>query len=232
MQDNDIQALVAYCKSNLDLASLDISEEYHYQSLPLCVIDAVYSINSNYTSTQNVVSRFCTGLGLHKICEIHPPPIVDQLSITDFIRFQNQHGVTEMATAIYRNRQRTSTRNGILKAEAVLRFSQALQNFEVEYFQDVHEVLANAAFESAIQKIPGQSSGISLRYFYMLAGSSDYIKPDRMVFRFIESAIHRVPSIEECHTALVEVSRILGDEHARLSPRTLDNLIWKQQRAQ
>lgn len=94
-------------------------------------------------------------------------------------------GVNGMAKQVYQNRQRTSTRNGILKAEAILRFAQITHEYGVEYLQDVEKILGNAEFEAEITHIPGQRSGISLRYFYMLAGSEDFIKPDRMINRFV-----------------------------------------------
>ena len=40
--------------------------------------------------------------------------------------------------------------------------------------------------ETEIMQIPGQKSGLSLRYFYMLAGDDSFAKPDRHVLRFIK----------------------------------------------
>jgi hypothetical protein len=70
-----------------------------------------------------------------------------------------------MADEVFQNRQRTSTRNGILKADAVFRVSNLLHHHQVEYLQDVHQILGEPRFEAAFQAIPGQTSGISLRYF-------------------------------------------------------------------
>ncbi|MEJ1959689.1 MAG: hypothetical protein WDM70_09960 [Nitrosomonadales bacterium] len=89
-----------------------------------------------------------------------------------------------MAVDVYRNRQRTSARNGILKADAVNRFAAVLRKYNIEYLQDISEALGNTALERDIRSIPGQTSGISLKYFFMLAGSDDLIKPDRMILAF------------------------------------------------
>jgi hypothetical protein len=40
-----------------------------------------------------------------------------------------------------------------------------------------------------IETIPGQGSGISFKYFSMLAGNGNYVKPDRMVKRFVADAL-------------------------------------------
>ncbi|MEO6062627.1 MAG: hypothetical protein ABIQ99_11885 [Thermoflexales bacterium] len=135
-----------------------------------------------------------------------------------------------MAKTVYKNSQRTSTRSGILKSEAALRFGQVLQQYGVDYSQDTNKILGNASFESEIARIPGQHSGISLRYFYMLSGSTDYVKPDRMVMRFIQLATGRIPSIQEGNDVVVGACAILAKDYPRLTPRALDSLIWRFQR--
>jgi hypothetical protein len=228
----EIRAIAEFCKAKLDLRNATLPDEYGYQSLPLCIIDAVFSIGVRYTGTRNTVSKFCRHCGLNETSQVRPPNIATQLSIADFIAIYDRYGVTGMAEKIYQNRQRTSSDNGILKAEAVLEFARTLRRFEVNYFQDMGKVFENPDFEVAIKKIRGQGSGLSLRYFYMLAGSDDYVKPDRMLARFIESAIHRSLTIEESHDVIVGASKLLAEEYPHLTPRALDHLIWKYQRRQ
>jgi hypothetical protein len=232
MHSDDIKAVAEFCKAKLALANARLPDQYSYQSLPLCVIDAVFSIGVNYISTRNTVTRFCKYFGINQINKIRPPAIADQLSITEFINLYNQYGVEVMAERVYQNLQRTSTRNGISKSEAVLRFSQALLRFGVDYFQDVNKILGNPSFESVIRRIPGQGSGLSLWYFYMLAGSDNYVKPDRMITRFILSATGKSLSIEESQTAVVGACEILVEDYPHLTPRMLDHLIWEYQRKQ
>lgn len=195
------------------------------------MIDAVFSIGVNYASTRNVVIRFCEYFGIERVSKNRPPEIAEQLSIKDFLAIYQEYGVSRMTEEVYCNRQRTSTHNGILKSEAVLRFSQVLESHHCNYFQDIEAVIGDKSFEDQIQQIPGQSSGISLRYFYMLAGSDNYIKPDRMIARFIYSALNRKLSIEESHAVIVEAHKILVQEYPFLTLRDLDHAIWNYQRA-
>ena len=51
-------SLCTACESVLDLSSASLSASYYYDSLPYCVIDAVFSIGVKYTSTQNVVKNY------------------------------------------------------------------------------------------------------------------------------------------------------------------------------
>ncbi|MDA0243762.1 MAG: hypothetical protein OT477_10140 [Chloroflexi bacterium] len=218
---NDIQKVIELCQSKLDLTAVVQMDEYGYASLPLCVIDTVFSIGARYSSTENTVNRFCQYVGLEP---------TNFMPLSDMLRLYEEHGIEGMANDVYQNRQRTSTRNGILKSEAVLRFSQVLHQFGVNSRENVGIVLGNPAFEAAIQEIPGQRSGISLRYFYMQVGSEKHIKPDRMIIRFIESAIGRTPTIEESHDILVGACALLTEKHPSLTPRRVDNLIWQYQR--
>lgn len=226
---DEIALLAEFCRASLDLESVRTSDEYGYSSLPLCVIDAVFSIGVNYASTRNTIDRFCEYFHVSKTSAITPPNISGQLSISKFLQINSEQGIEGMARNVYQNLQRTSSRNGILKAEAVARFSEVLMQFEVNYLQDVEKVLGNHNFESAITKIPGQRSGISLRYFYMLAGAENYVKPDRMVMRFLKSVLGRFPSMDESQRMIVGACEILSKDYPELNPRALDHQIWLYQ---
>lgn len=230
LKDSEIAALVDLCRAKLPLAA-GYSGDVPYHSLPLCVIDAVFSINARYEAAENAVKRFCEYFSLPCRCE-EIPPQAEQLSVADFVRLYDDYNPSEMAAEVYQNRQRTSTRNGILKADAVLRFSKVLQRFQVDYYQDTQKIVGRSTFESAIAKIPGQGSGISTLYFYMRIGEQGYVKPDRMIERFISSAIHRTLSIEESADALIRAQRILVKQYPHLTPRGLDALIWTYQRGE
>ncbi|MEO8396064.1 MAG: hypothetical protein ABI700_23930 [Chloroflexota bacterium] len=230
-QENDIQQLIAHCHASLDMTSLKVAEEYGYANLPLCVIDAVFSIGVNYKSTENTINRFCNHFGISKLIAegVENQP---EFSIADFIQLYEENSIEFMTRQIYRNSQRTSTRNGILKAEAALRVAETLAKFDVNYTPDVAKVINAPAFEVAFRQIPGQRSGISLRYFYMLAGSEENIKPDRMIMRFIQTAVGRRANVDECHLLLVETCRRLSVDYPELTPRALDHQIWQFQRIQ
>jgi len=226
----DIQNFVYYCKTKLNFSSLTPIEEYGYHNLPLCIIDAVFSIGVLYTSTENTVEHFCDYFGVTRLREKELAPTSEQLSVSEFLQLHKGLTLPEMAEKVYQNKQRTSTRNGILKAEAVYLFTKVVQSFGAEYLQDVDRILGNELFEAEIAKIPGQSSGLSTRYFYMLAGDENFIKPDRMIRRFVYSAIQRELSFNECQELLVAAHAELVKEYPSLTPRSLDHLIWLYQR--
>ena len=163
---SEIFAIIEQAKRVLPLSLAKLSDEYFYQSLPLCIIDAVFSIGVKYDSTRKVVIRYCEQTS--QLCirvGIDFPSQNEQESISSFCKRPEQFDLNLMADNVYKNRQRTSTRNGILKAEAVLKFAKVLQTFGVEYFQDLAKVISDPKFDSALRAIPGQKSGISIQYF-------------------------------------------------------------------
>ena len=217
--------LAEYCKNHLDLSSPK-ETEYGYAHLPLSVIDAVFSIGVRYTAVQNTIARFCEFAGISPTGTRSPS---EQLSISDFLLIHESNGTQGMARRVYQNRQRTSTRNGILKSEAVYRFAKVLAQFGAETLQDMPRVQAFPDFETEIKTIPGQRGGISLQYFYMLTGDEHTIKPDRMVARFIEQAIQERYNPQQMTHLVIETCRVLQTEFPHLTPRSLDHLIWSHQ---
>lgn len=232
-QDFEAAVIAEHARKVLNWENATLSESYFYQSLPLCVIDSVYSIGANYTSTLNTVETYCR----HKELRRHRnddsyPNTCSQLSISEFCADLEAHSIKDRANLLFRNNQRTSTTGAsIPKAEAVLRFSIVLRDFGVDYFQDLDIVRSSQEFEDSVKSIPGQRSGISLRYFWMLTGSDEYIKPDRMIFRFIESALQRKIDIIEAETLVKDAASLLKLSSPTVTARLLDHMIWQHERA-
>ena len=62
----DAERLASACERIFPLESLTLGPSYYYDSLPLCLIDAVFSIGVKYSSTQNVVKHYCSYYGLRE----------------------------------------------------------------------------------------------------------------------------------------------------------------------
>ena len=88
------------------------------------------------------------------------------------------------------NRQRTSTRNGILKAEAVLHEARILEDEGVGVPADLSEAGPERLdhLQRRWSTVTGQGSGVSWRAFSMLVGLPE-VKPDRMIRRFAATAL-------------------------------------------
>jgi hypothetical protein len=226
--------LIESLRSKLDLSQPLNPEEYAYQSLPLCILDAVFSINAKYESTRNVVERYCRHYRLRQVRRdtLCLPPVEEQEPISAFVEKITNLGPEKFAGTVLANRQRTSTKSGIMKSEAALRFAQVLKLHKVEYFQDVEKIQGKEDFENAVKAIPGQRTGITVRYFYMLAGSDDFVKPDRMILGFLREQTGRSCNPDQAQELLGRAADALKPEYPHLTTKTLDHHIWMYQRQQ
>ncbi|WP_170335518.1 hypothetical protein [Ruegeria arenilitoris] len=210
------------------LKPLPLPAEFFYASLPLCVIDAVFSIGVTYTSTANTVARFCERQGWTMSLAPDAPRSTGEHTISEFLALFDGLTAEQMADDLFGNRQRTSTRSGILKAEAVRQYAEALQANGIEDFGDMTETRLTM-IKKQVRDIPGQGSGISFDYFRMLAGNDNLIKPDRMVQRYVAKALKMKPehvTPEFARAVLQNAILVLTERGCNWSPRQLDYAIW------
>ncbi len=133
-----------------------------------------------------------------------------------------------MAGEVLGNRGRTSTRGGILKADAAVRYTEILADAGVQRLGDLADLLADpdilAKIEGALRTVPGHGSGARLSYLWMLGGDDQHIKPDRMVLRWLSNHIGRAVGVPEARALLPQVA-----DHLGCTPWELDHAIWRRQ---
>jgi hypothetical protein len=195
--------------------------------LSLCVLDAVWSISANYDSVVTpLVVRFAAA---HRIGD----PVVspDQIPASDPLPASTLAGYEVDQLTELTNLQRTSSKNGVLKADAVIQFARILCDNGIDTLADVNALLADIGrlkeVEKSLSAVPGHGSfGVRVSYLWMLAGDDDRIKPDRMVLRWLKQFIQD-PTVAEAHDLIVsiapEVSRRLGRP---VTPWAIDHAIW------
>lgn len=207
-----------------------LADEYRYASLPLCVVDAVFSIGVRYTSTQKVVSNLCEYAGWTRFFASLEARGAGEYGIGDLNSMFDKFGAEGMAESVFQNRQRTSSRSGILKAEAVLLYCRTLIKAGINDFPDL-DVERREYAEAIILGLPGQSSGIAFDYFMMLAGDDNLIKPDRMVQRYVAHALDldSVPQPRQAAILVRLAAKELRTRGQLWTPLSLDNAIWRHQ---
>lgn len=225
-----VERLADYIEA-IGLTPAEDTEAYRYASLPLCVIDAVFSIGVTYDSTVATVGRVCDRLGWPRLASSRAGRGAGPQGLADLLDAHAGLTAEEAAERLYGNRQRTSTKSGILKAEAVRLFAEALRTAGIDSFADITPDRMELA-EALVLGLPGQGSGIAFDYFRMLAGDDSFIKPDRMVLRFVATALDL--SAEPNPRLSSVLVRLAARELARRghdwTPRTLDYAIWVRQR--
>lgn len=224
---NEHKLVTQHFDNCIDVSRYTLTPEYDYGCVPLCVIDSVFSMGIRYANVIKIVDRVCKTMNITKAYEKEKQ---SPIATSWFLEQISERTPDDLAEELF-SRHRTSPKNGILKAEAVVRFMRVLKEFGVEHLNDVNKVVDSVAFERTILAIPGQTSGICLKYFLMLAGDSELIKPDRMIIRFLTSALNRPVNLYEAVGLVRGACDELKQKHDFMTPKILDNLIWQYQRS-
>jgi len=222
------EGVIEFLQTHFSLEDVELPEEYYYTCLPLCLIDAIFSIGVTYTSTQNVVKRYCKKYELERIRKNNNEKEMHTLS--DLIRNIEEYDISETryeryANEVLCNTQRTSSVNGILKLQAVCECANILVENGINTIADFNE-LYNDNIGKKYCSVKGQSSGISLSYLKMLCGSTDTIKPDRHILRFLNEFYEEEIDVENAKDKMESIVKRLNQNYKKLNMRELDYIIW------
>jgi hypothetical protein len=232
----NIERIARNIKNDIDLADASLSDSYFYNSLTLCVIDSVFSIGVRYTSVINTVDNYVKFFDLKKYRSRVPskyPAFKEQDCLSDLIKNIDELSIDFFTKNVFKNRNRTSAINGILKTEATYNFAKALYKNSINSFDDIEKLYRNSeSIKSEVGEIPGQKSGISFDYFLMLSGNTNLIKADRWIKSYLERATGLKLTEGELLHILTDVTGHLKSEYKNLTPRLLDHEIWKFERKQ
>jgi hypothetical protein len=189
---------------------------YSYASLSAMLLDAIFSIGVRYGQVKAVIAR-------HSKCQQYDPwhfGEADPYPLPALIA-EGQKGTPEQFAQKLGNRGRTSTRSGILKAEAVILAAEALVKngvLDLLSWRSADKAILKAA-ERDFRAVKGQATGVSWKYLSMLAGDGDQVKPDRMVVRYVEAALGRKGvSPEEAGELLIAAAAALAEIMATRQP--------------
>lgn len=224
------QLIYNKCDNELSLGTAKLSDEYYYDSIPQCIIDAVYSIGVRYAGTKNAVKNYCQN---KKVTRISNPlgNQSDAHTVNDLLSNMQPYVAEDYgASSLFVNKCKTSTKNGILKAEAVYKFATTLKNNGIQTLSEIRRADYDkiSKIENEIKTIPGQRSGISFSYFLMLSGDDNHMKIDRWLLRFVGAAlgINNYNNVKQAYSDLLVVCNELKKIYPNLTPRLLDHTIW------
>lgn len=216
-----------------DRALAPVPDMEYYSCVGLCAFDAVFSIQTRYESVvRPLVDRFCELVGISRYApDPHSMPSSEE-QVTVSVLCDRLRGYTPqtLAEAIH-NRQRTSSRGGILKTDAFLQYLDVFQRFEVNTYQDINRLAnENPAFEQALRSIRGQN--VAVDYFFMLAGDEDGVKVDTHLRNFVRDAVGRDLTPEQIMDLFREaVVHYRQNGYPDMTARHLDHIVWTWQKS-
>lgn len=216
ISQSDIDSLVAYCETHLGDPELWKTPEGYPESLALCIIDAIYSTGSHYTSVVNVVKKYKAIHGSHDGARGLLASI------------ERAGGPRAWAVSEVGNQKPANTRLGApLKAEVIQQAAQLLVDLGIDTVPDLVTQVAVSPFDTPVhtgwRRLPSQSSGVTYNYLLILAGLPS-IKPDRMVLRFLAAALGADSELgtDKAVELLGQTATAMG-----VDPRVLDHIVWR-----
>lgn len=209
--------------------------ERQWVSLSFCVLDAVYSIGANYDHhVVPVVKRVAGDFGVDSLAA-DPAAVTSMADPVPLAKLLRRYTDPDMLITVTKNRQYTSTRGGIRKADAVLRYAKILDQHGVDSLADGRAALSNEQqmeqIDHGLRTVPGEgAAGVRRGYLWMLVGDQKTVKPDRMVLRWLARNGFSV-DVGGARSLLREVSESLTDRLDRVvSPWDVDHAIWTAER--
>ncbi|QCH24430.1 hypothetical protein [Mycobacteroides salmoniphilum] len=215
-----LAALVAACQQ---FRGAETPKGYR-DGLALCVIDSVQSTGVTYSSVVKVLDRYRA----HRRGQ-DGDPAADGTS--ELLATFDECDGTDGWAARIGTRNRTSTRGGVLKAEAIRDAARVLAAEGIGTTADFRAAAAEEARLEQARKawcaVKGQRSGITWRYVLMLVGVPG-VKPDRMICRFVAGALD-VPRRSVGAAFVAEIVTAAAPE-LEMSATALDHAIWRFER--
>lgn len=209
------------------------ADKQRWAHLSLCVLDAVFSIGARYGGVVRVCREYAKYAELSRSTVAHRDfgtvvGVEHEQPLEAFAADITAVGVDGFASDVVHHRGLTSTRNGILKADAALRYAELLVAHDIRFVGDVATLLADpgrlAVVENGLRAVPGHGTGcVRLGYLWMLAGDDENVKPDRMVLRWLRAQGADVGT-SQARELLTAIARRIG-----CTPWELDHAIWRAQ---
>jgi hypothetical protein len=218
MPESDGDRVVAHVRGTLgDPAGWTAPPER--TSVALAAIDAVWGIGVRWSSVRNVVDRY-------RRARLDAGGDPESDGPAELLALIDGAGGVEWFAELAGNRQRTSTRNGILKAEAVRLVAEVLRDAGLSTPAQVRAATEPelSALRAAWTQVPGQRSGLSLDAFLMACGRSG-VKADRMVRRFVAEALgatEQTVAPARAAALVTAAAAVCG-----VDARRLDAAIWE-----
>lgn len=212
----DVDAIEKLVRDRLGEPSSWTEPDGYPDSLALCAIDSVYSLQSRYTATVNVLDRYRA----HRREQGGDPSkdgVPELLAV-----ILEAGGPTAAAENLFRNRANApGTRR--LKSEALAEAASRLADIGVETTTDLRS--ADRSEAGRAWQVNGLGS-VSWDYLLMLAGAQG-IKADSRVRQFVTTAVGEggLVAKDRAKRAAKAAAERLGS-----TQRALDHAIWQYQR--
>lgn len=212
------QQFADYCENNFSLVE---NNTYSYTSLPVCLIDCVYSLRAKYYSvTIPIVKRYA-------MAYMNGDSKARGDTVSAFVRhIDEKGGPKKFAEDILKNYQKLGGKNQVSKEDVCYQLAKYLQLLHIETIEDFQHFESPELLEIVIRAVKGMGDA-GVNYLFMLAGDPNRCKPDVHIHHCIRDACSCDISNEECQMLFTDAVRLLNEKYPALTVRGLDGIIWR-----
>lgn len=197
--------------------------EYGYANLPLCLVDAVFSLREPYSQVRCTVVRF----GRYWDANFGPPRAGSpELMLSTFTTVVEVLPAEQLARDMFQDAHKAPGCRELFKAAVVVDLAQRLCSAGIETREDVLMEEHQTALHEAVTNTRGIGP-VGLRYLRMLCGDEDEAKPDVWILRFLqEDVLTRHVSEDEAVGLLRAATEIIRADVPWLTLRAVDHAVW------
>lgn len=215
---NEINKFYKFCKSNFsNEISIYKQSTSQYQSLSVCILDCVYSLQASYSCAKNVVQNYAD----HYLNGDKNSP---DDTLCDFINRIGSNA-TDFATTKLKNNQKLAKQ---CKASICKELARKLYELlDINTLDDFKKFQKIELLEIVIKSVNGIKDAAT-NYLFMLTGDQDRCKPDVHILHCVRDAIGRTVSSAECQFLFsASVSKLISI-NPNLTVAALDHIIWEK----
>lgn len=207
------------CKENLDLNNSNENLIYTYRSLPICIIDCVFSLRANYNKVAvPIVDRYAKNY-------LDGDKNKSGDTVSALIQHINELGGTEKFNEkVIKNHQISG---GNKKVDVCYKLAKYLQYLHIDTLEDFRDFESPELLEIVIRGVKGIGEA-GTNYLFMLTGDTDRCKPDVQVHRCIKEYCKCDIGDEECQELFRDTVKCLKKQYPNLTVRGLDSIIWSK----
>ena len=211
------ESFIRYCENVFCFENEQIE---NYQSLPICIIECVYSLRARYDEvTIPIVERYASYY-------LNGNKYSSSDTISKFLNNLEKDGLRFFADNVVRNNQYSGRTP---KVDVCYKLAQYLKCLHIETIDDFQKFQSQELLNIVVQSVKGIGYA-GANYLFMLAGDESRCKPDVHIHRCIVNACGSDVSDEECQTIFTEAVDILSKQYPYLTVRKLDRIIWQAYR--
>jgi len=213
MKNIDAGKFAKFCKATFDFNSA--YNVANYKSLPLCILDDVFSLRANYDLDIKVVDNFAKSF-------LNGDKYVSNYTIDQFISdIDSEPSFEEFTEKHIKYRNKIARR---LKIEVCRELAEKFSWLGIQTINDFNNY-KKEILEIIIKSVKGLGDA-AVSYLFMLAGDTTQVKVDTHINKSVKACFGNTLTNDETIELFRNTVNILSKDYPNLTVSRLDNIIW------